>query len=63
MTSDEVIGFLETKSWTPADQLKLVDVWNETRTDANPITLSSVRTPCRLRQVVGSLRKFVLSNP
>jgi len=59
MTADELTEFLNRKSWTEADRRILIQEWNERRDDTKPIGMNSVRTPCRLKQVVGSFKVFL----
>lgn len=59
MTTDELIEFLGRRHWTEADRDVLIDEWNSRRDDVGKIGHISVRTPCRLRQVVGSFRIFL----
>ena len=60
MDKSDILVFLETKQWDQTAQKTIVDLWNDLRGDAlGKITTSAVRTPCRLRQVRNSLRKFV----
>lgn len=59
MTKSEVLEFLALKNWGPADQQRLIQVWNELRGDAlGKIGLNHVRTPCRIKQIRSSLMQF-----
>jgi len=59
MTTAELLKFMERKSWSDSDRQVLIHEWNTRRTDAKPIGKNSVRTSCRLRQVVGSFKIFL----
>jgi hypothetical protein len=59
MDKAELITFLKLKTWNPENQDRLVAVWNELRGESlGKVTRSAVRTPCRIRQMCGSLLKF-----
>lgn len=61
MTDREVLDFLEsTKRWDQGAQDLLIIEWNTRRQDLSKIGRNSVRTPCRLRSVVGSFKLFLL---
>lgn len=58
--SDEILTFLSANQWPPQRQDELVNLWNELKGDnVGLITRSHVRTPCRLKDVINSLRGFV----
>lgn len=62
MDSNNYLEFLKSNTWTPAKQQELVSLWNELRgKELGLITMSHVRTPCRLKQVRDSLVRFVKS--
>jgi len=55
---DQLI-FLAQKQWSTEDRKKLVALWNEVRgAEMGLIGFNHVRTPCRLRGIVTSLRTF-----
>jgi len=58
-TDEEVRSLLNEKQWTKEMIEKLIEAWNEIRTDLPNIGRNSVRTPCRLRQVVGSFKNYL----
>lgn len=59
MSNEELKAMLHEKRWDMEMRQKLVDEWNERRGDVKKINLSSVRTPCRLRQIIGSMLKYL----
>jgi hypothetical protein len=61
MTDSELLELLESKRWTQEMRMTLVDQWNARRKDVNKISYISIRTPCRLKQIVSSFKRFIES--
>lgn len=62
MTDPELREFLSMNSWSIEDRQKLVEEWNERRSDLGQIGLNNVRTSCRLRNIVSSFMNFLNEN-
>jgi hypothetical protein len=62
MTDEELEKLLSSKQWTVEMQDKLIAEWNARRNDLPNIGRLSVRTPCRLRQIVSSFKIFLQKN-
>jgi hypothetical protein len=61
-TKEKVLAFLnDTKTWDYNDRQKLVSLWNDLRGESpiGKINMTSVRSPCRLKDVRAALIKFV----
>jgi hypothetical protein len=61
MEKAELLNFLTRRTWNGEDRQTLVDEWNRLRGDSKvgQINIQSVRTPCRLKQVVGSFKEYL----
>jgi len=59
MTDEELNILLDSKQWTVGMREQLIYEWNKRRTDVPNIGLLSVRTGCRLRQIVSSFKLFL----
>lgn len=58
MNDAEVLEFLKNKRWDYPMKVALLTEYNKRlRKHQRPITLNSLSTPCRVRQVIGSLKK------
>jgi hypothetical protein len=61
MTDTDLIEFLKTPRWHLKDKYTLIDEFNaRLRPRERAIKINSVSSPCRLRQVVGSLKNRIL---
>jgi hypothetical protein len=62
MTDDELREWISKATWSNADRQKLVDEWNERRSDLGRIGMNQVRSSCRLKNVIGSMTAFLNQN-
>jgi hypothetical protein len=62
MTDQELKDLLNLKIWGSEERQNLINEWNKRRTDVPNIGINSVRTPCRIRQVVSSFKLFLEKN-
>ena len=62
MSNYELNELLNSVKWTGEMREHLIAEWNKRRTDIKPIGVNSVRTPCRLRQIIDSFKIFLKEN-
>ena len=59
MSDLELIDLLKSKKWTEEMRTSLIEEWNSRRLGVQKIGANSVRTPCRLRQIIQSFTIFL----
>ena len=59
LSDSQLQELLNLRKWSEGDRKILIEEWNEKRLDVKPIGRNSVRTPCRLKQIVGSFQRWL----
>ncbi len=63
MTDEELAEFLKNSRWTDEMRRTLIEEWNARRgKQLARIGMNNVRTPCRLREILGSFKAFLETN-